>query len=197
MIVTLASLKGGVGKTTSAVHIAAHLQQKAPTLLVDCDSNRSALQWAENGLLPFKVASDTQALKLAKQFEHMVIDTAARPTPEELRALADGCDLMVVPTNPGALALGVLFPLVKGLAKLETPFKVLLTLVPPAPSKAGEEAIELIKGEGLPLFQTSIRRLAVYEKAALQGVVVKDVKDDQYSGIAWRQYQELGKEILS
>lgn len=67
MIVTLASLKGGVGKTTSAVHIAARLQQKAPTLLVDCDSNRSALQWAENGLLPFRVASDTQALKLAKQ----------------------------------------------------------------------------------------------------------------------------------
>jgi chromosome partitioning protein len=42
MIVTLVSLKGGVGKTTSAIHIAAYLQKKGPTLLIDADKNRSA-----------------------------------------------------------------------------------------------------------------------------------------------------------
>lgn len=33
MIVTVISFKGGVGKTTTAIHLATLLQKKAPTLL--------------------------------------------------------------------------------------------------------------------------------------------------------------------
>ena len=55
MIVTVASFKGGVGKTTTALHLAAYCQTLAPTLLVDGDLNRSALDWAKRGNLPFKV----------------------------------------------------------------------------------------------------------------------------------------------
>lgn len=40
MIITVASFKGGVGKTTSAVHLAAYFQQDKPTLLIDGDPNR-------------------------------------------------------------------------------------------------------------------------------------------------------------
>jgi len=43
MIITVASFKGGVGKTTTAIHLAAFLQGQGRTLLVDADPNRSAL----------------------------------------------------------------------------------------------------------------------------------------------------------
>ena len=56
MIIAVTALKGGVGKTTTAVHISAYLQTKAPTLLVDADRNRSALVWSKEEKLPFRVA---------------------------------------------------------------------------------------------------------------------------------------------
>ena len=72
MIVTVASFKGGVGKTTTALHLAAYFQTKTNTLLVDGDLNRSALEWANRGELPFKVVDEKQAVKFARTYEHII-----------------------------------------------------------------------------------------------------------------------------
>ena len=92
MIITLASFKGGVAKTASAIRIACYLSQLAGTLLVDGDPNRSATGWAKRGALPFKVVDLMQAPMHSRNYEHVVIDTAARPSREDLEALADGCN---------------------------------------------------------------------------------------------------------
>ena len=61
MLITVAGFKGGVGKTTSAVHLACYLAKKGSTLLVDGDPNRSATGWSKRGQLPFKVVDLIQA----------------------------------------------------------------------------------------------------------------------------------------
>jgi len=195
MIVTIASFKDGVGKSTTALHLAAFLQERAPTLLVDGDLNRSALQWAAQGKLSFKVVDEKQAVKFARDFEHIVVDTPARPAPDELKTIAEGCDLLVLPTSPDALALGSTLQMVEELQSLSTQYKLLLTLVPPKPSKVGSDARAAIANAGLPLFEGQIRRLAVFQKAALEGVPVRDLKDS-YSVAAWRCYSEVGKEMM-
>jgi len=196
MIVTIASFKGGVAKTTSAIHLAAYLQEKAATLLIDGDQNRSASTWAEGGRLPFKVVSETQAPKYIRNFEHLVIDTQARPAHKDLEALADGCDLLILPTTPKALDLDALLRTVDVLTELGANFKVLLTIVPPLPSRSGEEARKLLVEAKLPVFESEIKRLVAFERAPLAGVVVKDYPDPR-SGTAWEGYNAVGKEILS
>jgi len=109
LIITVASFKGGQAKTTTAVHLAALLNEKAPALLVDGDPNRSATAWSQRGGFPFKVVDEKQAVRFAKEAEHVVFDTQARPTEEDLKALAGGCDLLIIPLTPDALSLDTVF----------------------------------------------------------------------------------------
>lgn len=195
MIVTIASFKGGVGKTTTAIHLAAYLSLKGATLLVDGDHNRSAMTWAAQDKLPFKVVTDVQMAKYIRQHEHIVIDTQARPAFEDMQELADSCDLLILPTTPKALDLDALLRIVDTLQRLKANFKVLLTMVPPLPSQSGKEAREMLAAESIPTFQTEIKRLVAFERAPLEGVIVKNYSDPR-AKIAWIGYKELGKEVL-
>ncbi len=197
MIITIASFKGGVGKTTTAVHIAAYLANQSTTLLIDGDPNRSATRWAERGGLPFQVVDERQAAKYARKAEHIVIDTQARPEQEDLEALADGCDRLIIPCTPDALALDAMMLTVRALQQLGSDrYRILLAIIPPSPSKDGEEARKMLTDAGLPVLKTGIRRYTAFKKAALEGTIVSKVADKK-ARIAWSDYQELGKEIHS
>ncbi len=197
MIITTASFKGGVGKTTTAIHLAAYLQNHGSTVLVDCDSNRSALMWAKcSGGMPFKVISEHQAIKEIRRYQHVVIDTQARPENDVMQELVDGCDLLILPTTPDALALRPVLQTAKLLQALESShYKVLITRVPPPPQKEGDLAREMLEEAGLPVFESRIREFKVYQKAALLGKLVNKV-GDRKGGIGWSDYLALGKEIL-
>lgn len=198
MIITVASFKGGVGKTTTAVHLACYFSQQSQpekTLLIDGDPNRSATQWDKRGALPFRTVDERAAAKYARTAEHIVIDTKARPERDDLEALAEGCDLLIIPTTPDALALDALLLTVEELTALKARFKVLVTITPPYPSKDGQNAQETLVNAGLPVFDNCVRRYAAYQKAALAGVPVYESGDSK-ARIAWRDYTTISEEIL-
>lgn len=197
MIVTVLSFKGGVGKTTTAIHLAAFLQQDKPTLLVDGDGNRSASLWAKRGDVPFKIVDHHSATKYARKYEHIVIDTYARPNIEDLSGMVEGCDYLVLPTTPESMALDALILTVTALKELKAKnYKVLLTMIPPKPSRDGEECRSLLEEKKYPLFEAGISRLTAFQKASLNGVPVYQVKDDRAQR-AWDEYVEVGKEIMN
>ncbi len=197
MMVTVASFKGGVGKTTAAIHIAGYLSTKGKTLLVDGDPNRSCVDWAAPGHLPFTVIDEAKLLKKDSfGFDHIVVDTKARPDEDDLRVLAEGCDLLIVPTTPDALSLQATLKLLQALRKYKNVnLKLLLTIVPPPPSHDGNDAKNILESNGMPVFETYIRRYTAHRKAPLQGLLVSEIKDPKAKD-AWKDYENLGKEIL-
>jgi hypothetical protein len=114
MIITIAQVKGGVGKTTTAIHVAGFMQTRAPTILADGDIVRASSKWAQRGTgkgLAFKVVPIGQLARHVRDYEHVVIDTEANPSDKDFKDAAQDCDLLIIPAEPETTATdGLSYP---------------------------------------------------------------------------------------
>jgi len=193
-IITVTGYKGGVGKSTTAFHLAAYFADKGKTILIDGDANRTALKWAgrNQGGLPFVVADQRQSMKLVSGSDYIIIDTPARPDSDDLKELSKGCDLLILPTLPDVLSLEPMLETVHALGGAK--YRALITAFPALPNKDGETMREELKEGEVPVFDAMIRRTVGFAKAALMGVAIKDHPNPRYRE-AWDDYEALGKEI--
>ena len=194
-IITVTGYKGGVAKSTTAIHLATYLSELGATILVDGDPNRTTLEWAKRGKLPFNVADERQAMKIVSKSDYVVIDTPARPNTNDLQELAKGCDLLILPTAPDVLSLQPMLETARDLGA-DANFSALITIVPPKPNREGElMQKDLIEG-GVPVFKTMIRRTVGFPKAALQGMPIRDIDDNRLQADC-ADYVAFGEEVLN
>lgn len=110
MRVVVASLKGGVGKTTAAVYLAAAAASRGrrPVRLVDADPQSSAAVWLEESPLPGVEVVEAPSERLVARTMNagpgtvVVVDTP--PGHERLAGAAIGlADVVVIPTRIGGV----------------------------------------------------------------------------------------------
>jgi chromosome partitioning protein len=159
------NLKGGTGKTVSAVHLAAALGRQGRTLLVDADPQGSALSWSEEaGALPCSVVSlpvrdlHRRVLDLLPGLAHVVIDTPPGDRAIVRSAIA-ASEVVVVPMPPSIMDLDRLRPTLDLISEIEvvTPLRVfvLLTRVRAA-TKSSRLTREVLGDLGVALLNAQI-----------------------------------------
>ncbi len=194
-LISIGNDKGGVGKTVTALHLAALFAARGKTLLVDGDRNRSATDWVAAGPgLGFETVHLDDLSGSLDHFDFVVVDTKGGE--ESLLSLAKRSDFLVIPSKPEAVSLRVLMRTLETLKNEGVLYKVLLTDVPTYPSVDGHDARGMLLDAGIPLFGAEIRSSAAFRKAMIDGVTVREVKRDPRAKRAWMDYELVVKEIL-
>lgn len=114
--ILIGSQKGGAGKSTLAVNIAAELaRQGRDVVLLDADRQGTASIWCherDNGLSPVHCVQRYDDVRstvndLAERYEIVVIDCAGRDS-KEMRTAMLAADLLIVPARPSQADLDTL-----------------------------------------------------------------------------------------
>lgn len=196
LLLSLASLKGGVGKTTSAIHIAGQLteRQRAGVAVVDRDRTRSATSWSRGGHLPFFVGTQDAVFKRADEFTTLVIDSRGGLENEELLEMAEASDFLLLPTNVEYMSLDAMAQTAEALGALgHRAFAVLFTMA--RPGKRLDTARKVLEELGLPVMAASVRASEAFKDASEQSVLVRDVKTNKLARSCWDDYGAVVEEI--
>jgi chromosome partitioning protein len=109
MNIVVSNIKGGVGKTTTAIYLAAvaAAKSKTPVYLVDSDPQGSTAEWfdavpLENVELIEGPSVRTVTKAMDRVDDIVVVDTAAGATPIVQAALSRA-DVVVIPTRSGGV----------------------------------------------------------------------------------------------
>src|SRR3954453_2163575 len=154
-VLAIVSQKGGVGKSTIAVHLAAEAHtQGQRVLLLDLDPQGSAMEWASRrGDQPPDVsganpASVSKEIERAKEdgYDLVVIDTAPHADHAALQA-ARSADMVMIPCRPSTFDIAAISATLD-LCKLANKQSVVVINAAPTRSRVTSEAGEAITEKG-------------------------------------------------
>lgn len=205
-IIAVANAKGGVGKSTTSVHLAAWLHEQGHrVLLADCDAQQSSSQWMEEAnpdidTVQFDKADDIldSLQEHAREFDYVVADGPGSNS-EISRALLMVADLAVLPCKASMLEVRALAEATKLLLQArkirrgEPPATIILNMVRPR-YKLAAEMQKAAAALRLPIISTSWILRQVYADAPGQGTTV--FKMGAQGRIATAEVQTIFEELL-
>ena len=181
-VIAIVSQKGGSGKTTLALHLAASATHaKRPACVIDTDPQATAAAWGDwrGDFLPLVVTSPPARLartieNAKKEAEIVVIDTPPHAE-AAMREAIKAADLVLIPSRPRAFDLHALEVVADLVANTGKPAFVVFNAVPSGATRQIADAAETASRLGLKPCPVSFGERADFHRSSAKGEVAAEI----------------------
>jgi chromosome partitioning protein len=205
-IIALASQKGGVGKTTLALGLAATTADSSGrALVVDVDPQGSADEIADaaGDGLPFEFAAEHDPrilgqLRQARDFDTIIVDTPGSLEGQDvLSGVLAAADLVIIPLPPERAALTPTLRTARLAERAGVPYRVVLNLVDPLRGPGPVEAAwAWLEQNRMPYMRSMVRRYVAHTQSQLEGQMITQYRGDGSARKALDDMRRVQAELL-
>ncbi len=188
MIIAIANNKGGVGKSTLAVHLATWLHRRGRSvILADCDTQQSSSEWMREVQPDLRTETYRDADAILNEFPSLkndaefIIADGPGSNSETSRALLLLADFALVPCKASMLEVRALAKVTEVLRQAQDirggmpPSVIVLSMVGKN-YRLTKDMKDAATALSLPVASTSVTLRQIYADAPGQGTVVWDMK---------------------
>jgi chromosome partitioning protein len=185
VVIAVVSRKGGVGKTTIAVHLAVEAAKAGPVAVIDLDVQASAAGWGDSRSAdqpavvtcpPARLAATLDAAKRSGALV-AIIDTAPHAEAPALAA-ARAADLVLVVTRPGILDLRAIGQSAEIAQLAGKPAAVIINAAPAVGSQAAEAAEAVSETYSVEVCPVMVGQRVAFARALVTGQTAGEVEPD-------------------